>query len=92
MIELDNTLVEKYGITPRHEPSDDDKRAFVEEQINQIQKMVWRVRCDIMVLNASDVANDDESEEKKAKIKGFNKELGKYVEALTSFNKILDEL
>lgn len=92
MLELDKNLVEEYGISPRHEPSLDEKREFVAEQVSQIQKMAWRVRVDMMVMNSSEPHNDDEQEEKDTKLKNFRKELSKYIEALTSFNKILDEL
>lgn len=92
MLDVDRDLVEKFEISDAHELHEDAKRAFVEEQVLQVKKMAWRLRVDIMVLTASKPQTDDEEAEKANKIRGFEKELAKYTEAINSFNAIIAEL
>lgn len=89
MFDVDKELVKKYGIGEEHELPHEDKLAFVQEQIAQVQKIVWRIRFDIMVLTDSKPETEDETVEKERKIREYKKDLGGYIKGLTSFRKVL---
>ena len=92
MFEVDKEMVKKYSITDRLELPLEDKLAFVQEQIAQVQKIVWRIRFDIMVLTDSNPETEDESIERDKKVREYKKDLGGYIKGLNSFNKVLDGL
>lgn len=92
MFKVDYEMIEKYGIDDRHDLPLEDKVAFVEEQIAQVQKIVWRIRFDIMVLEDSKPETEDETVERDRKLREYKKDLGGYIKGLTSFHKVLEGL
>ena len=92
MFDVDKEMVEKYDIDNRHDLPLEDKVAFVNEQIAQVQKIVWRIRFDIMVLTDSQPETEDETVERDKKIREYKKDLGGYIKGLTSFHKVLEGL
>ena len=92
MFDVDHEMIEKYGIDDHHDLPLEDKLAFVNEQISQVQKITWRLRFDIMVLTDSHPETEDEEVERDKKLREYKKDLGGYVKGLSSFHKVLEGL
>lgn len=92
MLKSDNELAKKINLTEVHELSVEDKRNYIDEQVDGIKSQLWRARVDA-ILNHN-LATDGEQEKLavEAKIREHESNARRYVEAITLLSKLRDEL
>lgn len=92
MLDKDKLVVKKTGIKEGHELHIDDKLSYVEVQITEMQKILWRMRVDQMILNDARPSTEEEAMVKEQKLAQNVKEIQKFVDGISSLLKIQDEL
>ena len=92
LLKSDSELVEKYKLTDVHELSTDEKKSYIDVQIDGIKQQLWRSRVDAMLNH--NIATDGEAERNAvdAKIRDHESDVKRYAEALTLLSKLSDEL
>lgn len=92
LLTTDKELAKKIGLTAAHEMDVEDKRQYVEAQINGIKAQLWRSRVDA-ILNHN-VKADNKAEEIKVaeKIEAHETDARRYTEAITLLSQLLEEL
>lgn len=92
LLDYDKELVKKYGLPEQFELADEDKKAFINEQAEQVSKVLWRIRVELMALEVTPATTEEQELNKgneKAKLMG---ELKQYSAAIKAFQLVLDSL
>ncbi len=92
MLETDLEIVEALELNEDHELDAFRKKEYVEEQLDQMKKIIWRLRVDRMLLAHAEARNDDEETEKEAKMKANQREIDRMAEAVTNLTDLKGEL
>ena len=92
MLKTDKELASKIKLTDLHELSVEEKRHYIDEQIDGIKSQLWRARVDA-ILNHNLVTDGEQEREAVAlKIREHEGNAKRYVEAITLLSNLRDEL
>lgn len=92
MLQSDKELVEKLGMTEIHELSAQEKREFIDAQIEAIKSQLWRSRVDAMLNRNLKTEGETERQAVEAKIREHESDAKRYAEAITLLTNIKVEL
>jgi len=92
LLDLDKEWVKKYDLPREFELPDEDKTAYIKEQAEQVAKVLWRVRVELMALEVTPAENEEQEAhrlQERAKLLG---ELKQYSAAIKAFDRIIQAL
>lgn len=92
MLTSDNELAKKIGLTDVHELSKEDKRDYIDAQIEGIKSQLWRARVDAILNHHIKTDGQAEIDAVAAKIREHEGNAKRYVEAITLLTDLKSEL
>jgi hypothetical protein len=92
LLDFDRNLVEEFGLPVKYELSQEDKKAFVMEQADQIAKVLWRCRVELMAIELVTAETPEQKLSKAQEQQKLRGELKQYSAAVNSFLTIAEAL
>lgn len=92
LLDIDQSLVEEFALPADFELSLEDKKKFVMEQAEQVNKVVWRCRVELMALELAEAETPEQAAGKEQERLKLRAELKQYSTAVKSFLAIHNAL
>lgn len=92
-LEFDKATVKEFGITPETEPSVDWQKTFIRAQIDEMQRLSYRTRTDLIhATRLTKSPNEVIAEKARDNVRNGRNDLKQFVGAIETFNQLLKEL
>lgn len=93
ILDIDKDACEKFGINERSDLEIAHKIAFVQAQIEEMKRVLWRNRIDLMIsVNLSKDDNEMLAAKGQENVTRYKNDIKNFVIALNALNELLDEL
>lgn len=92
-LEFDKDTIKEFGITDKTEPNKDWKTVFIQGQIDELQKLSWRTRIDLIHSEKLSQSPNETLAEKarQNRLNGRN-DLKQFITAIETLQTLLEEM
>ena len=92
LLKTDKELVTKLGLTDVHETSVEEKKDYLDAQIDSIKSIIWRNRVDVVLNKHIKTEGKEQAKQVADKIDQFETDIERYAEAVTLMEQLKSEL